>query len=164
MPELPEVESAVRRLRAATVGKRVARVALLHPSLRRRISPAALRSLREARVDRVERRGKHQLIVMDDGRVLHAHFRMAGDWDLGVVGDQTLGRRAINLLQPEARGRVNGLFTGLFFIGTSTGAGLSGFAWVHAGWPGICAVGAAFGVAALITFLTEQAGGGASRG
>lgn len=84
--------------------------------------------------------------------------------DLGVVGDQTLGRRAINLLRPEARGRVNGLFTGLFFIGTSMGAGLSGFAWVHAGWPGICTVGAAFGAAALITFLTEQAEGGASRG
>lgn len=81
--------------------------------------------------------------------------------DLGVVGDQALGRRAVNLLRPEARGRINGLFTGLFFIGTSVGAGLSGFAWVHAGWPGICAVGASFGIAALIAFLTEKAGGDA---
>ncbi|WP_454816554.1 MFS transporter [Labrys neptuniae] len=78
--------------------------------------------------------------------------------DLGVVCDQTLGRRAINLLQPEARGRINGLFTGLFFIGTSVGSGLSGVAWIAAGWPGICAVGAAFGLAALATFLTERAG------
>eukprot|EP01037_Dinobryon_pediforme_P023453 gene23453-24908_t len=37
--------------------------------------------------------------------------------DLGVIADQTLGRRAINLLRPEARGRMNGLFTGLFFLG-----------------------------------------------
>ena len=27
--------------------------------------------------------------------------------DIGVTGDQTLGRRAVNLLQPKARGRLN---------------------------------------------------------
>ena len=70
--------------------------------------------------------------------------------DLGVIGDQTLGRRAINLLRPEARGRVNGLFTGLFFIGASAGSGLSSVAWAYQGWPGVCAVGVAFGLAALI--------------
>jgi predicted MFS family arabinose efflux permease len=75
--------------------------------------------------------------------------------DLGVIGDQTLGRRAINLLRSEARGRVNGLFTGLFFIGASAGSGLSGIAWAYRGWPGVCAVGAAFGLAALIASLTE---------
>lgn len=36
-----------------------------------------------------------------------------------MIGDQTLARRAINLLRPEARGRVNGLFTGLFFLGAA---------------------------------------------
>jgi len=76
--------------------------------------------------------------------------------DLGVIGDQTLGRRAINLLRPEARGRVNGLFTGLFFFGAATGAGLSGIAWEHAGWLGVCLVGAVFGIAALAAFLTEH--------
>ncbi len=30
--------------------------------------------------------------------------------DVGITTDQTLGRRAINLLRPEARGRMNGLF------------------------------------------------------
>jgi predicted MFS family arabinose efflux permease len=76
--------------------------------------------------------------------------------DLGVIGDQTLGRRAINLLRPEARGRMNGLFTGLFFFGAAAGSGLSGLAWSYAGWSGVCLVGAAFGVAALATFLTER--------
>ena len=85
MPELPEVENAVRRLRAAAVGKTIARVAVLHAALRRRLSPARLRSLRGARVRAVERRGKHQLLVLEDGRVLHAHFRMTGDWH--VDGD-----------------------------------------------------------------------------
>src|SRR5690606_11087363 len=34
--------------------------------------------------------------------------------DIAITGDQTLGRRAVNLLRPEARGRINGLFVGLF--------------------------------------------------
>jgi len=88
MPELPEVESAVRRLRAAAAGKTIANVSLLHPSLKRRLSPARLRSLRDARVRSVERRGKHQLFVLEDGRTLHAHFRMTGDWHIDRVDDE----------------------------------------------------------------------------
>jgi formamidopyrimidine-DNA glycosylase len=80
MPELPEVEAAVRLLRGATEGRTIVRARLMHPSLRARITAAGLRSLAGARVDRVERRGKHQLLHLDDGRALHAHFRMAGDW------------------------------------------------------------------------------------
>lgn len=75
--------------------------------------------------------------------------------DLGVIGDQTLGRRAINLLRPEARGRLNGLFTGIFFLGASAGSGLSGVAWVYGGWSGVCAVGAVFGIAVLLASLSE---------
>src|SRR5262249_18340040 len=42
--------------------------------------------------------------------------------DVGVTADQTLGRRVVNLLRPEARGRLNGLFVGLFFIGGAVGS------------------------------------------
>jgi formamidopyrimidine-DNA glycosylase len=38
-------------------------------------------------VQRVERRGKHQLLHLDDGSVVHVHFRMTGDWLIGQVGD-----------------------------------------------------------------------------
>jgi predicted MFS family arabinose efflux permease len=76
--------------------------------------------------------------------------------DLGVIADQTLGRRAINLLRPEARGRLNGLFTGLFFLGSAAGSALSGFAWTAGGWGGVCAVGAAFGLGALAVALTDS--------
>ena len=55
---------------------------VLHPALRRRLKPAQLRALAGARIARVERRGKHQLLHLDDGRILHAHFRMNGDWML----------------------------------------------------------------------------------
>ena len=82
MPELPEVERAVRRLRRAIVGKRIDRIQLLHPALSRRLSAARGRSLRGAVIRAVDRRGKHQLISLDDGRVLHAHFRMTGDWTI----------------------------------------------------------------------------------
>lgn len=87
MPELPEVEDAVRRVRAAAVGKTIRRVDVLHQALRRRMSPARQRSLRGASVRAVERRGKHQLFVLDDGRVLHAHFRMTGDWTVDRASD-----------------------------------------------------------------------------
>jgi predicted MFS family arabinose efflux permease len=78
--------------------------------------------------------------------------------DLGVVGDQTLGRRAVNLLQPEARGRLNGLFVGLFFLGGAVGSAIAGVAWASGGWPAICLIGAAFALAAL---LVDAAAGGA---
>src|SRR5262249_15137046 len=70
--------------------------------------------------------------------------------DVGVTGDQTLGRRAINLLRPEARGRVNGLFVGLFFIGGAVGSALAGAAWTAGGWLAVCIIGAGFGAAALL--------------
>ena len=62
------------------------RMRVLHPSLRRRLKPTQLRALVGARIARVERRGKHQLLHLDDGRILHAHFRMNGDWMLAETG------------------------------------------------------------------------------
>ena len=73
--------------------------------------------------------------------------------DIGVIGEQTIGRRAINLLTPEARGRLNGLFVGLFFIGGAIGAGGAGLAWSESGWLAVCALGALFGLAALVAHL-----------
>ena len=105
MPELPEVESASRRLRDAIVGRTIARVDVLHPALRRRVSKAKLRSLGGATVRAVERRGKHQLILLVDGRVLHAHFRMTGDWHLDRV-DEALPRFARAALTFDDGSRV----------------------------------------------------------
>src|SRR5438445_3566162 len=88
MPELPEVESAVRRLRKAVVGRTIAEARVIHPALRRRLSPAKIRTIRGARIAAVDRRGKHQLMTLDDGRILHAHFRMTGDWTLDRADDE----------------------------------------------------------------------------
>lgn len=74
--------------------------------------------------------------------------------DAGVVTDQTLGRRAINLMNPAARGRLNGLFVGVFFVGGALGAMFSGAAWSLAGWTGVCAVGFVFtGVAFVLGLI-----------
>ena len=88
MPELPEVEAAMNVLRRRAKGRTIARLQLLHPAFRRRLTPARVRSVAGARVERVERRGKHQLLHLDDGRILHAHFRMNGDWEFGKTDEE----------------------------------------------------------------------------
>jgi hypothetical protein len=73
--------------------------------------------------------------------------------DFGVIGDQTLGRRAINLLEVSAIGRRNGLFVGIFFLGGAVGSAVAGPAASLAGWSGVCLAGAGFGAAALVVSL-----------
>ncbi|SEJ32270.1 MFS transporter [Frateuria terrea] len=74
--------------------------------------------------------------------------------DVGTVGDQTLGRRAINLVRPEARGRLNGLFTGTFFVGGAIASALASCAWAIGGWGLTCALGSVFGIGALVVSLS----------
>ncbi|WP_266170028.1 MFS transporter [Dyella subtropica] len=78
--------------------------------------------------------------------------------DAGTIADQALGRRAINLLRPEARGRINGLYTGLFFLGGAAGSAVAGLAWVLAGWSGVCLVALAFALAACVAGHAGTAG------
>lgn len=80
MPELPEVERAMRRLRRAVEGKTISSARALHPSLARQLPEADADKLKGRRIVKVERRGKHQLLHLDDGSIIHAHFRMNGDW------------------------------------------------------------------------------------
>jgi predicted MFS family arabinose efflux permease len=76
--------------------------------------------------------------------------------DIGIVCDHNLGRRVINLLHPEALGRLNGLFVGLFFLGGAAGAAAAGVAWAWGGWIAVCLIGAACGVAALVVDSTGK--------
>jgi len=87
MPELPEVEFAAAQLRKAVAGKQIAAVELRHPALRRRLSSGIARSLSGSRIERIDRRGKHQLLRLDDGRTIHVHFRMTGEWWIGAAAD-----------------------------------------------------------------------------
>ena len=76
--------------------------------------------------------------------------------DAGTIGDLTLGRREINLLRPEARGRINGLYTGVVFVGGALGSALAGLAWARAGWGGTCVAALGFGLAALFSGLRRR--------
>ena len=82
MPELPEVEFAVRRLRRAVRGKRIDSVRVHHRSQRRTLTAVVLRRLAGRRITDVTRRGKHQLLHLEDGATLIVHFRLDGDWEV----------------------------------------------------------------------------------
>lgn len=77
--------------------------------------------------------------------------------DAGTIADQALGRHAVNLLRADARGRINGLYTGVFFIGGAAGSAVAGVAWAWVGWIGVCAVGTLGGLAALALDLRDDA-------
>jgi formamidopyrimidine-DNA glycosylase len=85
MPELPEVEAAVVRLRPVVVGRRLLSVRTHHPVTRRALPDDVAERLAGRQIIGVERLGKHQHLVLDDGSLLHAHFRMNGDWHTGPV-------------------------------------------------------------------------------
>jgi len=93
MPELPEVERAARALAKAALGKTIAAVRPIHPSLKKRLPPASARRVKGRRIDSIERRGKHQLLRLDSGDTIVVHFRMNGDWDIAST-DKPLDRFA----------------------------------------------------------------------
>lgn len=86
MPELPEVEFAVRRLRRALRGRQIVSLRAHHRAQRRVVTPRVVTAVVGRHVTAVERRGKHQLLHLDDGAILLVHFKMDGDWVFGRSG------------------------------------------------------------------------------
>jgi formamidopyrimidine-DNA glycosylase len=80
MPELPEVEYAVRQLRRAVRGRRIESLRAHHRSQARTLTEAVVRRVEGRILADVTRRGKHQLLHLDDGATLLVHFRLDGDW------------------------------------------------------------------------------------
>lgn len=104
MPELPEVERAVKILRRAATGKTIVELRLIHPSHARRVSPKARKSVRGRQITSVDRRGKHQLLTLDDGTTIHVHFRMNGDWAIRADAEEPVkSTRASILLDDGTR-------------------------------------------------------------
>ncbi len=79
MPELPEVETVARDLRAAVTGRRIERVTVDRPDIVRvpdgRMLPALLTG---QRFENVDRRGKYLLLELDSGDELMVHLGMTG--------------------------------------------------------------------------------------
>ena len=94
MPELPEVEIAARNLRRWAEGRRIERVEtdpraarIFRPGDRR----AFARALAGSRLVKVDRRGKHLLVTLEDGRGgqvgLWSHLGMTGKWVIRAPSD-----------------------------------------------------------------------------
>ena len=91
MPELPEVETIVRRLSEALPGRRIERAEVLRANIVRGTPRRFERELEGARVERVRRRAKFIAVQLDDGRVWVTHLRMSGRY-LVAPGSPRNGR------------------------------------------------------------------------
>jgi predicted MFS family arabinose efflux permease len=69
--------------------------------------------------------------------------------DVGVQSTHISNQTLVFSLRPEARSRLNTVYMTGYFTGGSLGSVIGGLAWTHFGWPGVCAVGAAFVALAL---------------
>ncbi len=87
MPELPEVETVRRGLRAHLIGRRIEGIRVRDRRLRFPVNTHRLRSLcTGARVRRVRRRAKYLLIDVGDRGVVLVHLGMTGRLGFAVAG------------------------------------------------------------------------------
>ncbi len=73
--------------------------------------------------------------------------------DLAAQGLHITNQSEIYRLRPDARNRVNAVYMVTYFVGGAAGSAGSAVAFGRAGWAGVCTVGAAFGVAAVVVHL-----------
>ncbi|MGG1555896.1 MFS transporter [Paenibacillus ferrarius] len=76
--------------------------------------------------------------------------------DMAVSGNLVLGQRSIYALGSEARGRLNGLFMSIFFLGGALGSSVGGWAYAQGGWELASIVGFLLPVLAFLYYLTEK--------
>lgn len=110
MPELPEVEIAARNLRRWAEGRRIDRVEtdaraarIFRPGDR----AAFARALAGARLETVDRRGKHLLVTLADRRGrpvgLWSHLGMTGKWVLRAGSDPAPPHARVRLVLDDGR-------------------------------------------------------------
>jgi predicted MFS family arabinose efflux permease len=75
--------------------------------------------------------------------------------DMAAAANLVVGQRAIFALGADIRGRLNGLYLALFFIGGGIGSLVAGFALAAGGWAAVTFVGLVFPIMALAYFATE---------
>jgi predicted MFS family arabinose efflux permease len=75
--------------------------------------------------------------------------------DGAVQIGQVLSMRSIYMLAPELRGRLNGLFMAFIFMCAALASGLAAAVYAFHGWTGLCLLGGALALAALLCYATE---------
>lgn len=96
MPELPEVETIVRRLRPEAVGATIRRVQVFHPRSTIPQKPSTLDGAQGKRIEAVERRGKNIVLKLSGGAGLRVHLRMTGI--LRTIPDARLHTAGVRVL------------------------------------------------------------------
>lgn len=76
--------------------------------------------------------------------------------DMAVSGNLVVSQRQIYSLGAEARGRLNGLFMAIFFLGGAAGSSLGGWSYAQGGWSLTSLFGTILPLIALVYFLTEK--------
>ena len=120
VPELPEVETTVRGLEKVLLGRRIGRVELRRPDLRRSFPDDLGQRLTGSRVSGLGRRGKYGLIHSDRGDTLVFHLGMSGKWrvdprELGPHDHLVIATdedRSVALNDPRRFGSVDLVETG----------------------------------------------------
>ena len=103
MPELPEVEAIVRRLRPEVTGAAIARVEVLRARTVLPQKPATVAAAAGKKIEAVERRGKNIVIRLSSGAALRIHLRMTGV--LRVIPDARLYTENVRVLFTLKDGR-----------------------------------------------------------
>jgi predicted MFS family arabinose efflux permease len=75
--------------------------------------------------------------------------------DLGVWGTHVSNQSLIYRLRHHAEGRITAIYMTSYFVGGTVGSAASALLYAKEGWLADCALGAAFGLIAIIFWLTE---------
>lgn len=75
--------------------------------------------------------------------------------DMAVAANMVLGQRAIFALGAEVRGRLNGIYFSLFFVGGAVGSAAGGWVYSQYGWDAVLLLGMALPGAALLYWVSE---------
>jgi formamidopyrimidine-DNA glycosylase len=107
MPELPEVETVMRGLRAVLEGRRILRAETTRPDLRWPFPEGLGRRLTGATVTGFRRRGKYMLARLDSGESLLIHLGMSGRMVARPVGAAPVARIGPQGTASDTRGHNN---------------------------------------------------------
>jgi predicted MFS family arabinose efflux permease len=96
-------------------------------------------------------------VLQNSGRVSVVIFCIAAILlDMAVSGNLVLGQQAVYALGDEIRGRVNGVFMAVFFLGGAIGSSLGGWSYAHGEWMAASLIGFSLPLLAFVYYLTER--------
>ena len=106
MPELPEVETVMRGLRARLEGRVIVRALVNRPDMRWAFPPGLAARLTGARVTGFRRRAKYILMRLDGGDSVLLHLGMSGRMVLGPANPNSVTAHEHVVLQTDDGWRV----------------------------------------------------------